>query len=49
MRITKTVRLQSTPPAMVVEVNRQEAQGWSVYLMKSIAEGFIVVFEKEQT
>ena len=46
-RTTKTVRLQSTPPAMVVEINRQESQGWSVYLIKSTVNGFIVVFERE--
>lgn len=47
--VTRTVRLRSGPAAMVVEVNRQERQGWAVRHIVSIDVGFIVVFEKEGT
>ncbi len=44
-RTTKTVRLDATPSALVVEINRQEARLWSVRLILPTAEGYIVVFE----
>ena len=46
---TKTIRFQTTTPAMVVEVNRQETDGWAVRQILAFPDkyGYIVVFEKE--